>query len=54
MVWLIWIVMILLVPILAGIKVWFDIRRNRSDSEIADDRQLHDGRAHPFSPAKRP
>ncbi len=41
MLWLIWIVMILLVPALAGVKVWFDTRRKHPDSEIADHRQRH-------------
>jgi hypothetical protein len=54
MLWLIWIVLMLLVPILAGVKVWFDTRRNDSASEIADDPPQHAGRAHPFSSAKGP
>jgi hypothetical protein len=41
MLWLIWIVMILLVPALAGVKVWFDTRRKHRDSEIADHPQRH-------------
>jgi hypothetical protein len=32
MLWLIWIAMMLVVPALAGVKVWFDIRRDQSDS----------------------
>ena len=39
MLWLIWIVMMLLAPVLAGVKVWFDTRQNHSDSKIADDGQ---------------
>jgi hypothetical protein len=54
MLWLIWIVLMLLAPILAGMKVWFDIRRNHSASEIADDEQRSARRAHPFSAAKGP
>jgi len=32
MLWLIWIAMMLVVPTLAGVKVWFDIRRDQPDS----------------------
>jgi hypothetical protein len=32
MLWLIWIAIMLLVPALAGVKVWFDIRRKHPDS----------------------
>jgi hypothetical protein len=31
MLWLIWIAMMLLVPALAGIKVWFDTHRKQPD-----------------------
>ena len=31
MLWLIWIVLMLLVPLLASIKVWFDTHRERID-----------------------
>jgi hypothetical protein len=31
MLWLIWIAMMLLVPVLAGVKVWFDTHRERLD-----------------------
>ena len=32
MLWLIWIAMMLLVPVIAGVKVWFNIHRKQSDS----------------------
>jgi len=32
MLWLIWIVIMLIVPALAGVKVWFDTRRDWPDS----------------------
>jgi hypothetical protein len=31
MLWLIWIAMMLLVPVLAGVKVWFDTHRDQLD-----------------------
>jgi len=31
MLWLIWIAMMLLVPALAGVKVWFDTHRKQPD-----------------------
>ena len=33
MLWLIWIAMMLVVPALAGVKVWFDTHREQPDSE---------------------
>ena len=54
MLWLIWIVLILLAPLLAGVKVWFDTRRKHSDSAIADDGQQHAVQAHSFSSPKGP
>ena len=32
MLWLIWIAMMLLVPVMAGVKVWFNIHRKQSGS----------------------
>jgi hypothetical protein len=31
MLWLIWIAMMLLIPALAGVKVWFDTHRKQTD-----------------------
>jgi hypothetical protein len=31
MLWLIWIAMMLVVPALAGVKVWFDTHRHQPD-----------------------
>ncbi len=31
MLWLIWIAVMLLVPTLAGVKVWFDTHQDQSD-----------------------
>lgn len=54
MLWLIWIAMMLLVPALAGVKVWLDTRRNHSDSKIADLGQQQAVPVHPFSSGKGP
>jgi hypothetical protein len=54
MLWLIWIVLMLLAPILAGVKVWFDTRRNQSTSEIANLGQQQAVQVHPSLSGKGP
>ena len=54
MLWLIWIVLMLVVPALAGVKVWLDGRRTHSGSEIADLGQQQAAPIHPFSASKGP
>ena len=54
MLWLIWLVLMLLAPILAGVKVWMDTRRNQSASEIAHLGQQHAVQVHPSLSRKGP